>query len=160
MKVPNGYPNGYHTTAAIGGKPSPGRISYCPLQTRVCTTRRSLGAQKQSDIAPSASKMITIARGTSHRPLLGWLPNMSAWPLQALALSAAPQPVPLSQVCESCHRFNEGRQHRCRYHHICSSCSGPHAVLQCLRRPQPLTEAQGPRPGAGQPFHCFLRPQT
>ena len=60
--------NGYHTTAAIGGKPSPGRILTSPLQTHVYTTRHSLGVRRQSDVAPSASKTTMrwcIARGTT-----------------------------------------------------------------------------------------------
>ena len=97
-----------------------------------------------------------------HRPLLGWLPNMGAWPVQALTLPAATQPAPSSQVREPCRRFNEGRcnkQHRCRYLHICSVCSGPHAVLQCPSRP-PLgrsrsPQRRGPVPSAGQPSHRY-----
>ena len=74
-------PNRCHTTAAIGGKPSPGRTLTGPLRTHVSTTRRSLGVRRRSVVARSASKTTTrwqIAQGT---PIVHYWDGCRTWVL-------------------------------------------------------------------------------
>ena len=73
-----------------------------------------------------------------HRPLLGWLPPMGAWPMPFVTQQTAAQPSATTTTSrEICRRFNEGRcnkQQRCKYLHSCSACNGPHPQLQCPNR--------------------------
>ena len=72
-----------------------------------------------------------------HRPLLGWLPSVGAWPGMTFfpQPSSQPPPAPSREICR---RFNEGRcgkQQRCKYSHSCTMCNGPHPQTQCPNRP-------------------------
>ena len=73
-----------------------------------------------------------------HRPLLGWLPGIGAWPAPTFFPQPAMQPLPPTPLREHCRRFNEGRcgkQQRCKYLHACIACNGPHPQTQCTNRP-------------------------
>ena len=73
-----------------------------------------------------------------NRPVFGWFPGMSPWPVH----SVAPQLLPPQQAsdraphAEICRRYNDGKckQQHCKYRHACSGCCGPHMLLEC---PQP-----------------------
>ena len=79
----------------------------------------------------------TLCPRNPNRPLFGWYPDTSAWPMQ-MAMSSQPpslhsRPTNPNEICR---RFNEGRckQLYCRYRHACNSCQGPHGVLDCPQR--------------------------
>ena len=107
-----------------------------------------------------------------HNPTptyMAWLPGSypqtthtvlpTAVPLPYAPLPASPQGPTRNQVCRS---YNENRCRfaRCRYLHICSSCTAPHPATACPRRAGPLTQgaparsrqANRPRPNMARPY--------
>ena len=71
-----------------------------------------------------------------NRPLLGYFPAMDAW-----LMPAPPQPMPITPPREP----YEGRCNKQQYLHICTSCNGPHPVLQCTQRQPPSHSRSHPR---------------
>ena len=98
-------------------------------------------------------------------PIMGWFQGSPPTHLGAVPAQLPPGPSPLAKPVaqEVCRNFNSGRCRftRCRYLHICSDCSGTHAVLVCPSR-QTTTANQGgpirarnptqPRPARTQPY--------
>lgn len=82
-----------------------------------------------------------------NRPLFGWLPSPTAWPIAAgwpTAQALPPSALGLSTKSgEICRRFNEGRckTARCKYQHACSLCHASHPLIECPQRS--MFQAQG-----------------
>lgn len=72
-------------------------------------------------------------------PMVGWFHGPTQFQLGSVAPQAQPITGPQLRQAgnqEVCRNFNGNRCRftRCRYLHICSECSGPHAALHCPQR--------------------------
>ena len=148
-------------TAVTGGKPLLGRTSTGLYRMHASTTRPSQAMLKTSVLAHTFCLQDNHDHNTCprnpHRPLLGWLPQMGAWPMPVFTQQAPAQPSMASTSREICRRFNEGRcnrQQRCKYLHNCLTCNGPHPQIQCPNRPPSgrsrSPQHRGPPPLPGQ----------
>ena len=161
MKVPIGC----RMTASTAGKPWHARTLTGRCQMHAFTMKHSQGMRRPSNAARSVFKMImtkTLAPEIPTAHSWGWLPQMGVWPMPILPQQAMPQPSATPAPREICRRFNEGRcnkQHRCKYIHTCSACSGPHPLLQCPNRPPPgrsrSPQRRGPASLPGQAANRF-----
>jgi hypothetical protein len=93
------------------------------------------GQAKRHPQCPHCLSEDHAAAGCPHNPnppFVGWFqgtPHLQFGPAASRQPSAVPQ-----KSQEVCRNFNSNRFTRCRYLHVCTDCSGPHAVVNCPNR--------------------------
>ena len=113
------------------------------------------GRAKRHPQCPHCLSEDHMGTGCPHNPyppVLGWFQGPPQFQLGPPAGQPQPSPLvtpkpPASQ--EICRNFNANRCRfaRCRFCHICSTCSGRHPALQCTQHPVPSgNQGQGGQP--------------